>query len=62
MKEMSRVAEFLLLQPLVFYDTRRAKPGCASVLKMAIARNCTRTYIYLDAKQLHNQWTKYFRG
>ena len=58
MKEMSRVAELLLLQPLVFYYARRAKPGCALVLKMAIAHNCTRTYVYLGAKLLHNQWNE----
>ena len=39
-----------------FHDTRRAKPGCASVLKMAIAHNCTRSYVSLDAKLLPNQW------
>lgn len=39
-----------------FHDTRRTKPGCASVLKMAIAHNCTRSYVSLDAKLLPDQW------
>lgn len=39
-----------------FLDTRRTKPGRASVLKIAINHRNTRSYISLDAKLLPKQW------
>lgn len=39
-----------------FLDTRRAKPGSPSVLKVVINHRNTRSYVSLDAKLLPEQW------
>ncbi len=39
-----------------FLDTRRAKPGAPSVLKVVINHRNTRSYVSLDAKLLPEQW------